>query len=107
MRDVHVDVIDGLAALGEHLLRRADEHTGRELEDLASVHLDKVLSLRDGLRGRWRARPSSRQIELCSARAVGAELEAEEAAFRDTLDHDSPCAVAEEHGRAPVAPVED
>ena len=107
VRDVDVDVVDGLAAFGQNLLRRADEHAGGELEHLASVHLDEVLPLRDGLRARRRPRPSGGQVELRPARAVRAELEAEKTAFGDAVENDRPGAVSEQDGGAAIAPVED
>src|SRR5689334_12489712 len=107
MRNVDVDVLDTAPALGQHGLGGADEYPGRELEHLAAVHLDEVLTLRDRLRGGGGARAAGRQVELRAARAVGAELEAEEAAVGYALEHDRARAVAEQHGGRAVAPVED
>src|SRR5207248_1060053 len=71
------------------------------------VHLDEVLPPRDGLRARGRPRPSGGQVELGPARAVRAELEAEQTAFGDPVENDRPGAVAEQDGGAAIAPVED
>ena len=42
-----------------------------------------------------------------AARPVGSELEAEEAALADALENDRAGPVSEQHGRPPVAPVQD
>ena len=101
VRDVDVDVVDGQPALVEHLLRRADHHARRELEDLAAVHLHELVGVLEV------ARAAARQPEVLAAAAVRAELEAEEAALVDRLDHDRAGAVAEEDERRAVVPVED
>ena len=53
MGNVHIHILNRAPALGQHGLRRRDEHPRRELEDLAAVHLDEVQAVGDGLlRGR-------------------------------------------------------
>ena len=55
----------------------------------------------------WTTRePLPGKFSSPGARAVGAELEAEEAALVDVLEHDRACAVAEEDERRAVRPVE-
>ena len=91
VRDVDVDVVDRLPALGEDRLRRADHHASRELEDLAAVHLHELLRILE------LPRAAAGQPEVRAAGAVRAELEAEEAALVDRLHHDGAGAVAEQH----------
>ena len=64
-------------------------------------------ALGHALGGCGSARAAGGQVELLSARAVRAQLEAEEAAFCHSLEHDRAHTVAEEHCRAAVAPVEN
>src|SRR3954466_15034137 len=51
--------------------------------DSAAVHLPEVRFPGHGPRGRGRRGPAGRQVELRPAGAIGAELEAEEAALGD------------------------
>ena len=101
VRDVDVDVVNGLPALRQHLLRRADHDTRRELEHLAAVHLHELVRVLEV------ARAAARQPEVLAAAAVGAQLEAEKAALLDPLDHDRARSVAEQNERGAVGPVED
>ena len=101
VRHVDVDLVDRPPALREHRLRRRDHHPRRELEHLAAVHLQHLLRVVE----LPRAAPGQQQV--LAAAAVGAELEAEEAAALDRLHHDRAGAVAEEHERRAVVPVED
>src|SRR4029078_4516419 len=76
VRDVHVDLVDGTATLGEHGLRRKNHSPSRKFVDLAAVHPEHriwVLEL---------PRAASRVLEMDAPAPVGAELEAEEAAAR-------------------------
>ena len=75
VRDVDVDLVDRDAAALEHGLRRRDEHTRRELEDLAPVHVNVAVARR--LLDLARAAPGQREVN--AAAPVRAELEAEEA----------------------------
>jgi hypothetical protein len=52
-------------------------------------------------------RAAAGKPEVLPTRAVGAELETEEAAVVDRLHHHRPRAVAEEDDRGTVGPVED
>src|SRR3954454_12159540 len=91
MRNVDVDVVDRLPAFLQYLLCGRDEYTRREAKHLAAVHLDE--------RGRVveRARAAAGEPQVPPAAALGAELEAEEAAaVARPLEHDCSRAVAEE-----------
>ena len=101
MRHVHVDVIHCLSTFGKDRLCRRHHHAGRELEHLAAVHLHEPL----GILEQPRAAPG--QPQATASRPVGPKLEAEEASVLGRLEHDGSCAVAEEHERRAVAPVED
>ena len=59
------------------------------------------------LAGRRTGASRCREAEMNSPAAVGAELEAEEAALVHPLHHDRARAVPEEHERRAVVPVED
>ena len=99
--DVYVDVRDRLAALREHGLGGRHQHACREPEHLATVHLQHRLGVLE------RPRTTARVLEVDAASAVGAKLEAEEAAVRDRLEDDSTRAVAEQDERRAIVPVED
>src|SRR5262245_17360009 len=98
---VHVDVLDGASTRFENLLGGVDHDTRGELENLAAVHLDVVVGIVE------RPRAAARVPEVLAAGPVRAELEAEEAARLDALEHDRAGTVAEEHERGAVVPVED
>src|SRR5690242_10988350 len=102
MGNIDVDIVDGIPAFVEQLLGGADEYPRRELEHLAAVHLQEAaLAVRED------PGAAAGVVELGPARPVGAELEAEEAALLDVLQHHGARAVAEEDERGAVAPVED
>src|SRR5579864_8678120 len=101
MWDVDVDVGDAALAGLEDRLRRGHEHPGRELEHLATVHRQELL-----LALGEEAGAAPREVELPAAGAVGAELEAEEAALVDPLEHDRPGSIPEQDQRRAVGPVE-
>src|SRR5919204_383261 len=82
----------------------SDLHPRCELEDLASIHAHIVLSARDGLLGRRRARASGWDVELGAARSVRAELEADEAAGLDALEDNRTCSVTEDDAGRAVGP---
>ena len=107
VRHIDVNLVDGNVAFVQNLLCGVDEHARCELEDLPPVHLRKVLPRGDRLSRRRRARAAGGHVELLPARAVRAELETEETAFRHPLEDDRARAVAEEDARAAVLPVDD
>src|SRR5213076_849940 len=87
VRHVDVHLVDRPAAFVENGGCRRDEYPGRELEDLAPVHIHEVEPLGNRLCGGGGTRATAGKIELRAARAVRAELEAQEAAFDHAL-HD-------------------
>src|SRR5262249_32171322 len=72
VRHVDVDVVDGHVAFVEYRLRGRNEHAGRELEHLAPGHVDVTI----GPRIPHPARATTREGQVDTAAAVGAELEA-------------------------------
>ena len=107
VRDVDVDVVDRGAAFRQNGLRRCHEHACGELEHLAAVHHDVVRTVGHRLGRRRLPRAAGGQRQVGSARTVGAELEAEEAALGHTLHHNRAGAVAEEDAGRAVAPVHE
>ena len=102
VRDVDVDVLDLEPALGENRVCRGDHDARCELEDLAAVHLHVL-----GRRRRTSVSRSPAARDSVAAAAVGAELEPEEPTRVDDLHDDRAGAVAEEHERRAIGPVED
>src|SRR5206468_3150518 len=99
--NIDVDVANRLAALLEHGLGGADHDASGELEDLAAVHRQVAAAVLGD------PRAAAGEGQLLAAAAVRAQLETEEAAALDALEHHGPGSVAEEDERRPVAPVED
>src|SRR5881409_531142 len=66
-----------------------------------------MLSPGDSLLARRLARAPCGEVEIRPARAVGAELEAEEATGLDPLENHSTGAIPEDDAGGPVRPVDD
>src|SRR5215475_5084480 len=103
VRDVDIDLVDRDVAAVEDGLRRRNQDTRRELEDLAAVHVHVAVA--GGIVHPARAAAGEREMD--PAATVGAELEAEKAALGRPLEDDSAGAVTEEDERRAVGPVQD
>src|SRR5436190_17206545 len=101
MRNVDVYVVHRSTACLEDPLGGMNHDTRRELENLSAVHLHVAAGAVE------LARAAAGEPQVLAAAAVRAELEAEEAALLDRLEHDCARAVAEQHDRRAVGPVED
>ena len=101
MRDQPIDLVDAHAGRVEHLAGDIAEHPHRKLEDRLTVHAQEWIA-QHLARG---DRPRDGQNLM--VRAVRMQCRREHAGLFGGFEHDSACAIAEQHTGTAIAPVEN